>query len=224
MEREEILGAIKRLQEEFSGRELSGKVLQIHIGGTQRTGKTTLARTIGEVLRTIPVSPSRSARMRVVEIDIDVTRTTIFKDNEPVIGSELQSWMQICAMNAAIELQVPDIVMAGGIPILIATHSRKTSYPKAKAVSQKLDTRLTFILLKAPSFEEFVKRCATTSDGDKSDMRDPLKNTQALKIYQETVDRFNETYRDFTESHLVIQQGSVIDMARTALKFILSGG
>jgi hypothetical protein len=221
MEEAQIIEVIELLKREFFGEFLPAEIPQIHIGGTQRTGKTTLARVVAEVLRTIHSVNYQLSTRNVVEIDIDVTRTTIFRNSEPVIGSSLQTWMQDCAMAAVFGLRIPDIVMADGIPVFTATHSRKHSYVGAKKTSERLGTKLVFILLETPPFEEFIRRCSTTLDHDKSDMRDPLENEQALREYWATVERFNETYQGFVEPHLVIKQGSLIEMARDALRYIL---
>ncbi|MFH1657327.1 MAG: hypothetical protein ABH919_02570 [bacterium] len=210
MSEDSLMQTVNELKEKYEN--LGVLPVQVQIGGTQRSGKTTIAEIIVEVLK--------SLEKKSVLVDIDITRTAIFAEDEPKIGSPLQALMQSWAYNAAF-LRVSDIFCSGGTPVMTATHSRVRIYQEAKQLSKKLGSQLKFIILESPTIEEVAKRCQNTLEKDKSDMRDIINDPVQKNVYKKTLERFRDEYKEFNEPHLKIPQGTLKEMSEKALDYIL---
>lgn len=186
---------------------------QIHIAGLVRAGKTTLARNLKTELEKLGY--------RVGVIEVDETRTGIFQNDEPPLGSQLQKWMQACTYRTIFNFRIPDVLALGGIPIFAATHAHPDTYGQAEVIAKKMGAKLRFILLEQTDFEEMVRRCRS-DNYSKSDMRDPLTNPEERKNWEDISRRIQETYGpSFSKPHIWIPQGTPEEMTNTALKYIL---
>lgn len=196
------------------------KQFQIHIGGSQRSGKTLLARALENELSTRGFNP--------VVIDIDCTRVSIFGLDEPYDSpgfkaAEKQN-RQATAYRVAY-LRVDDVLTAGGTPIMTATHSRLESYEQALALAQAHGTILRFILLEPVSMEEFLRR-AQQDVTSSSDMRGDLQeNHQVQRVFVDTTRRFMDSYSSsfMNVPHLWIKQEDPGAMAARAIQYVLRG-
>lgn len=209
---EKIVSELKSKYSSFGGLP---KQVQIHFAGTQRTGKTIIALVVTKVLESIGFNP--------VLVDIDETRTTVFAENEPRIGSPLQHLMHSWTYRVIFNFRIPDILKCNGTPVVAATHSHPENYQEAKRVSEGFGSALKFIILESPSIEEVARRCQNTSESDKSDMRDIIDDPNQRRVYEGTQRRFEKTYKELNGSYLRIPQGSIAEMAQKALDFILQG-
>lgn len=187
---------------------------QIHLAGPQRSGKTTLARMLEEALRARGFKP--------VILDVDHTKLAIFGPNAP-IGSPENADRQKCSYNALFGLRIPDVLSAGGTPIMTATHAQDHVYGQAWNVADQHRADLRFILLEPVSVEEVARR-ARADTGSSSDMRDLETNPDARQTYLETCARFERIYRSgaFKGPHLWVCQGKLEDMFAFALEYVLS--
>ena len=125
-------------------------MIQIHIAGAVRTGRSTLASGLAEKLKELGERP--------IVVDVDETRRLIFREDEPLLGSEMQKTMQKWTYNSILEFHIKDILRAGGIPIFAATHAHPETYERARAIPQEMGSCLRFIILEEPSFHEMVRR------------------------------------------------------------------
>jgi len=201
---------------------------QIHIAGTTRTGKTTLAVNLVEALKKM----GRNA----VALDVDFTRVTTFGSDEPALGSlrpnenpedkvkfDLQKKMQLWSYNNVFDLQIPIITAAGAIPIFTATHAWGPTYDRVKAVADKLGNKLRFILLEETSLDEMARRCMT-DEKSKSDMSgDPRENQTLLANWMDITKRIHLAYDNFAQPICRIPQGTPEEMTQAALAYILNG-
>lgn len=191
------------------------KKIQIHIGGPQRTGKTTLARHLEHMLRQRSYQP--------VILDVDQTKTAIFGENAPV-GSDENAARQKCSYNALFGVRIPDVLSAGGVPIMTATHAQDPIHGRARAVADQHGAILRFILLEPVPIEEVARRAREDKESQ-SDMRDLETNPAARDTYLQTLARFERIYRSgtFTAPHLWLPQGTPEeDMAVRALYYVLN--
>jgi hypothetical protein len=190
-------------------------MLQIHIAGPQRSGKSELARRIASALVAEEHKP--------VIIDIDETRSAIFPQENTSydIGDDLNRKIQFFSYNAIHDLRVPDVLKAGGVPIVTATHANEHQYPRAVSNSKKLHSRLRFILLE-PATDEEVDRRAKLDVISRSDIRD-LTDSKQLAVYKDTVARFYKVYRDsqFEGEVLWIPQGRPENMFSKAWAYLV---
>lgn len=208
---ENIDKIIEVLRSKFSAASFTQA--QIHFAGTQRTGKTTLALITIGVLENLGFKP--------ILIDVDDTRTKIFAEDEPTIGTPLQQKMQKWTYKAIFNLRLPDVLKFGGTPVVTATHSHIGLYYEAERIAQKFRVPFKFIILETPPIEEVARRCQNMLPGDKSDMTDILKDANKRRVYLETVERFKKAYDGFNEPHFKIPQRSILEMSEQAIDFIL---
>ncbi len=199
---------------------------QVHIGGTVRTGKTTLARNLEKALMDM-WHPA-------VAIDVDHTRTITFGADEPILGTldpenkpedkvkfDLQKKMQAWSYNNVFDLQIPIITAAGAIPIFTATHAWAPVYDRVQKIADRLGNKLRFILLEETSLDEMARRCMTDTKS-KSDMSgDPRENPTLLKNWQDITRRIHEAYDNFPKPLCRISQGTPEEMTKIALEYIL---
>ncbi len=188
--------------------------LQIQIAGAPRTGKTTLARNIQKRLQEL--------EHRCVVVDVDETRTRVFRNDEPPLGSQLQKLMQSWTYNAVFGLRIPDILAGGGVPIFAATHAHPESYGRAESVARDMNSELRFIILETTTFEEMARRCR--DDGEShSDMHDPVAHPAERENWEDISSRIRSAYGpDFKKPCLRLTQGTPEEMAETTLRYILS--
>lgn len=192
-------------------------MIQIHVGGTQRSGKTTLANLLEGKMVGLGFKP--------VILDVDHTKLTIFGPNAP-IGSPENAARQRSSYNALFGLRIPDVLAAGGVPIMTATHAQDTIYARARQVAARYGAEARFILIESVSVSEATRR-ANADTTSTSDMRDLDTNEQARKTFLETCARFDRIYRNpdqpFIHPHLYLKQGTPEEMAERAMHYILTG-
>lgn len=188
-------------------------MLQIHIGGTKRSGKSTLARYLG----------LRLAPFHAVVRDVDDIRRSIFQQSDVAakIGSPENQQFHSWAYNALFELVVPVVLEAGGTPIVTATHSRIECYYLALRLAKQYGARLKYILLEAPPWEEVVRR-ASCDRLSLSDTNDLSGDDEQIKAYRESAARFEQSYSNFQEPHLRIAQADIGTMVAKATEYICS--
>jgi hypothetical protein len=200
---------------------------QISIGGPNRSGKSTLAGNLAMALAEIGCTTGI--------IDVDITRTSTFGNDEPVLGTfdhttddgkrkfDLQKKMQGWTYNNVFDVQIPLVTGAAAIPIFAATHANVLAYDRGERVAKKLGNRFLFFLLEATSFEEMCRRCQhdllTTSD-----MRGDVANNKALRENWESINRrLEETYGPkFSRPVFRIPQGTPEEMLQQAMSRILN--
>ena len=193
-------------------------LLQIHIAGAKRSGKTTVARIVLQELR--------AQGFRAVIFDTDPIRQALLRAahgvrNESVeapIGSELNKEFHPKACRRLFEAKIPRALKAGKTPIVTATHSRPWWYEEAERVAKQYSAKLRFIVLETPSLEETVRRAR--EDTSRSDTKD-LTNPVQLEAYLASTASFNATYAGFQKEHLLLRQNTPEVMARIALEYIL---
>jgi len=139
-------------------------MLQIHVAGAKRSGKTTLARALRSKLA------ERS--FRPVLIDVDEVKGKLFEGEDTGVPDSEKSWRCHALAVRAMFGVVPYVLEAGGAPIVVATHSGRESYESACAISNAFHTELHFLVVEAPSVEEAAARARNASSSDQSDMKD----------------------------------------------------
>lgn len=190
-------------------------MLQIHIGGTKRSGKTTLALGMFQRLSVCGLKP--------VILDVDTVRRGIFGDDDEraKIGSPVNVRMHGCAMHTIFRVMIPTILTAGGTPITVATHSRRMNYLEARAIALRNRATLRYLLLDTPERDEVIRR-KKADVASLSDSTDLIGDAAQLEAYRESCERFDTAYRDFTEPHLRIPQGDPAQMLDAAVQYIFS--
>jgi hypothetical protein len=200
---------------------------QISIGGPNRSGKSTLGRNIAAALADIGCQTGL--------IDVDITRTSTFGSDEPILGTfdpttddgkrlfALQKKMQGWSYNNVFDVQIPLVTSAGAIPIFAATHANVLAYDRGESVAKGLGNRFLFFLLEATSFSEMCRRCEddslTTSDmhGDVASNKALLENWESINL------RLSESYgQAFSRPLFRISQGTQQEMLKQAMRHILN--
>lgn len=185
-------------------------MLQIHIGGAKRAGKTTLARSLASALY--------YSGKKTTVLDVDEVRTEIFGSMVGIPDSEESMRYHLWTMDAIFNALIPRVVALGGIPITVAGHSRRDQFERAVEISAKLQTDLRFLIVEAPSLEEVAERAKHLSPDDRTDMRD-FADPRIQKSFLDATARIEATYsliRDFRIYR--ISQGSPEAMVSAALK------
>lgn len=191
--------------------------VEIHICGAKRSGKSTLAENLLPQLARFGFKP--------VVIDVDRVRRAIFGDEDMLakIGSPENTRMHACAMRAIFKLLIPTSLVAGGSPIVTATHSRRENYYEAARIARDHGVQFRFIILETPETEELVRRSRIGSESDASDTDDLTRGDQ-FESFQASLDRLSRSYgSDFEEAHIKITQSNPQEMAANALLYILEG-
>jgi hypothetical protein len=200
---------------------------QISIGGPNRSGKSTLARKLAKALADVGC--------RAGLIDVDMTRTSTFGRDEPILGTfdratdegkrlfELQKKMQGWTYNNVFEVQIPLVSSVGAIPIFAATYANVLAYDRGESVAKRLGNRFVFFLLEATSFAEMCRRCEDDSLTT-SDMHGGVASNPALLENWENINRrLSETYgTPFSRPLFRISQGTPDEMLRQAMSRILN--
>ena len=185
-------------------------MLQIHIDGAKRSGKTTLANGITRELSKMG--------MRPVLIDMDEVRVKIFGTNTGLPDSEKSLRYGDWVANAMYETITPAVLSAGGTPILVLDHDRNQTYQKTKDLSDRLGTNLKFLVIKSPDIEEASRRSA--KEEEHSDMKD-FSHPDIRASFERSVERIRKSYDSFSSPDLLrIKQEIPEDMLRAAINFI----
>ncbi len=189
--------------------------LQIHIGGTKRSGKTTLAELIQRDLK--------SREMNPVVFDIDEVRRDLFgpADTAAPIGSEANRVFHASAHWYILKALIPNAFRAGQTPIMVATHANRRYYEAARETAEGEGATLKFVLLETPTVEEAARRSRadTTSLSDTRDLEgDPTQ----MEAYLVSTLAFIESYREQQGNYFWIPQSSPDEMAALALHYILT--
>lgn len=188
--------------------------IQIHIAGTKRSGKTTIAVAVQSALIAKGLS--------VVMFDIDTVRRKLFgqEDIDAPIGSPQNQRMHREAHEHLFSVLIPETLKEGKTPIVVATHSRRIFYERAETVSVEHGATLKFILLETPDLQETVRRAK--SDGKSlSDTNDLEKNPEQMKAYLASTELFLESYRGRDGNYLWIPQATQEEMTARAMRYIL---
>ena len=189
--------------------------LQIHIGGTKRSGKTTLALRIKSALADRGVNP--------VLFDIDNIRRDLFgpADIAAPIGSEANRVFHASAHRYIFKALIPTAFRAGQTPVMVATHSNRMYYDAARETAESEGATLKFVLLETPSMEEAARRsCADIIS--LSDTRDLTENTAEREAYLASTRAFARSYREQPGDYVWVPQSSPDEMAAVALHYILT--
>jgi len=187
--------------------------IQIHIAGTKRSGKTTLARKIWTELE--------RRNHHAVIFDIDDVRRTLFGEADKVakIGSPENQRMHREAHEWIFSVGIPNAFRDGKIPIIVATHSRRALYERAVQTASIHGVELKFLLLETPKWDEVVKR-ACGDEHSLSDTNDLEKDAQK-EAYLASTNQFNESYQNREGNHLWVAQMPSEEMATVAMRYIL---
>ena len=208
-------------------RELNTPRVQVHIGGTTRSGKTTLGNNLCKALKELGHTG--------ILLDIDHTRSLTFGKDEPILGTfspdanaegkknfQLQKQMQGWSYNNLFFVQIPIVSLAGAIPIVTATHGRVGFYDDAQRTANELGNQLRFIILEDPGLKEVGRRCLRDTES-KSDMHNPLNNHIERDNYESISRRIQEAFGSFERPLCMIRQGTPEEMTQHALTYILDG-
>jgi hypothetical protein len=200
--------------------------VQVHIAGTVRTGKTTLANNL--------VNSFLKLGLPAAALDVDYTRTTTFGADEPILGSldptnnpadkakfDLQKKMQAWSYNNVFDLQIPMLSNAGVTPIFTATHAWAPVYDRVQKIADSLGNRLCFILLEETSLDEMVRRCMTDQNSKSDMVGDPRENPTLLNNWKDITHRIHEAYDNSTKPMLRVSQGTPEEMTGKAMTYIL---
>lgn len=188
--------------------------IQIHIAGTKRSGKTTLARKIWAELE--------RQNHHAVIFDIDDVRRTLFGEADKIalIGSPENQRMHREAHEWIFTIGIPNALQDGKISIMVATHSHRALYERAVEISENHSTILKFIMLQTPLLEDTVRR-AKTDDLSLSDTVDLENNPAAMEAYLTSTKRFEESYANRDGNYIWIPQGTPKGMTEIAMRYIL---
>ncbi|KKT67284.1 MAG: hypothetical protein UW61_C0012G0004 [Candidatus Curtissbacteria bacterium GW2011_GWC1_44_33] len=188
-------------------------MLQIHIGGTKRSGKTTIAKSLVVALERIGLRP--------VLLDVDEVRTEIFGGLTGMPDSEESLRFHRWTMSAIFEALIPRVVRSGGLPIVVAGHSRIEYYQDAVRLSEHLGTELRFLLVEAPTIEEAARRAGQMKADDRSDMRD-FSNPDIQEAFLNAIRRIKADYALVADARLFrIPQGTPEEMFNLAFSATL---
>lgn len=185
-------------------------MLQVHIGGAKRAGKSTLARAMANFFQRCGVP--------AIMIDVDEVRTEIFGGMAGVPDSEESMRYQSWAMEAIFNAIIPRVVESGGLPITVASHSRVGQFERAVQISNRLNTRLRFLLVEAPTLAEVIERSKDISPDDKTDMRD-FSDPRIRQAFLDAAQRIEDLYSTLCDARITrIHQGSRVVMLEEALE------
>lgn len=189
-------------------------MLQIHIGGPKRSGKSTLAKLLEQ--------PLFLKGFRPVILDIDEVRRGIFGEAgaRAKIGSPENQQFHAWAFGGLFQVAIPAVLKAGGVPIAVGGHSRRKNYDDAVRIAAHYGASLRFILVDAPSWEETVRRAKSDTESF-SDVTDLGTDLDQQRSYWEQKERFAQSYGDFQEPHLRLAQGTPEQVVEAAMRFIL---
>lgn len=190
---------------------------QIHIGGPQRAGKSSLA-------SRLKLKLGEEGIVTVI-LDVDETNIAIFGTNAP-IGSGENAARQEYSYHALFGLRIPDVLSAGATAIMTASHAQSDTYQRAAAVSDRFGVPLRYILLEPVATMGEVARRAREDTQTTSDMRNLETDRSAVQTYRATLARFNSIYRNpnapFTAPHLLLPQGRPDEMLDLALAYVMA--
>lgn len=187
---------------------------QIHIAGTKRSGKTTVAQIIQEGLE--------RAGCRTVILEVDNIRRALFGrlDAMAAIGSPENLALHLRALEAMFNVAIPGVLEVNGTPIVVTTHSRRRLYDTARKCAQQHAVPFRFIMLESPPYEEVQRRARadTSSLSDTRDFNDPAVTEE----YWVSRRRLEAEYAELEiEKDLFrLPQGTPEQMTAAALRFI----
>lgn len=188
---------------------------QIHIAGTKRSGKTTVAQMISGGLERVGFNP--------VILEVDNIRRALFGrlDEMATIGSAENLALHLRALEAMFSVAIPGILEVGGTPVVVTTHSRRRLYDTARTCAEQHKVSFYFIMLESPPYEEVKRRAASdaTSVSDTKDLDDPA----VVAEYWVSRRRLEEEYAGLKEEIFFVPQGTPEEMSRTVLSFIVGG-
>ncbi len=193
---------------------MDSEKIQIYIGGTKRSGKTTLARNLARELAIKGFRPN--------VVDVDEVRTEIFGGLHGAPDSEKSRRDHAFTLKTMFESLIPRLTSVGATPITISGFSSKEQYESTKAVAKKSGARFVFLLLDPPTLAEAAERARHATADDKSDMKD-FSDPNTRASFQASVERIKHSYTGVTDKELFrVQQGNRVAMTEKALEFILS--
>lgn len=186
---------------------------QIHVAGAKRAGKTTLAKNL------IPALAGNGSRP--VLVDVDEVKANIFGTETGLPDTAESARFHRWAREVIYNLLVPATIKAGGIPVVVETHSDLSYYLRALDISKRFGTTFKFILLEPPTLKEAGRR-ASGSAGDHSDMQD-FGSEAVRQSFNLSVAKVERAYAGVEGKHICrIPQGTPGEMAEQALRFIFS--
>ncbi len=188
--------------------------IQIHIAGTKRSGKTTLAQKI--------LAELERRHYHAIIFDIDEVRRTLFGEADKIaaIGSPENQRMHLDAHEWIFTVEIPNALRYEKIPIMVATHSHRALYERAVQIASTQKTELKFLLLETPDWNEVVKR-ARGDERSFSDTDDLEKDQKQKEAYLASTNQFNESYLSKDGNYLWIAQMPLEEMTETAMRYIL---
>ena len=188
-------------------------MLQIHIAGSKRAGKTTLGTHLAEALNQMQMNP--------VLVDVDALRASVFGPLTQVPDSDASLDVHLETIRFIFRWVIPSVITSGGTPIVVAGHSRAPQYDGALEISRRFNTSLKFLLLETPPLSEASLRGAST-EKDRSDMRN-FSDRRIKESFLQSAFRINALYKEERGPHLLrLAQAAPKVVFRRALDFILA--
>lgn len=155
--------------------------------------------------------------MKPVVLDVDEVRTEIFGGMKGTPDSPESMRYHIWTMEALFNCLVPSVITSGGVPIMVAGHSRKDQFDRAVEISSQLGTDLRFLIVEAPTLEEAMRRATEVSPDDHTDMCD-FSDLKIRDAFQAAVRRVENLYAGIHDPRVHrIPQGRPETMTQVAL-------
>jgi predicted kinase len=190
--------------------------LQIHVAGAKRSGKTTLATALAEAL-----SKTEGGAYKPKVLDVDRVRIELFGGMHGAPDSEESKKEHAETMAQIYTSLLPQAIDAGFTPIVVAGHSHQKWLGEAEKISAEKHTKLTFLILRAPTIEEAARRAAAAPEENQTDMQD-FNDPMVRASFERSVTQVEDSYRNTTNPQVHwIEQDTVDKKAERALAFVL---
>ena len=159
--------------------------------------------------------------LRPVIIDTDATRVQIFGTYPDTIDRNSDEMRRIrrCTYDAIFHARIPDVLGAGGIPIVTATHSHAEHYPRAAEIATRFGAVLRFIVLETPPLVEADRRSRVDIDSA-SDFKNFFDDPIKMEEFKRVAKAMDELYRIPHGSYFWVSQGTPEQMTKRALRHL----